>query len=913
MALTFTYAGKEPLPAETGLTAYQIWKYQVTGPSGDLKVQDRVALALPGDIDVRDPASYSTVPLLSGTFVERPAQSSRQYVGRTITAAGSATIAFVAPEAESTCEVLLLKARPSEDAGWVSQPFKTSVADTPSHARVMTTPKRGPLVFGGRPLAEFRGTLPYASELMGIYQPLAGWLGAQSTLRLAAGNAVRNVEQFSESDARDLSNEVLAAVAERFAAIQGVLSPVGVVNLFRQYFFQFDTFLGPPTEHVWLSPGGMVELVETSTRRTLVEKTAEQAEETTRKTEESLTQQDDVADAIKEENANETKLGVSLTGGVSTPVYHADASASFSTGHTVRKSSEETHKRSRSQSAKVSSEIKRNYKTTFKTVTETTDTSSRRYVLKNDTAALVNYELRRKMRKVGVQLQHIGSRLCWQIYLDDPGRELGLGDMVSAVPAPDLTTVKKPEAPAPLQPKVAEFIGNFPILKYPGTEDPPDEENADFVYLEFLPPQDPPKPIGLMSYDRAHHIIAEAPFSAEPPGPGYTLTSAAFKSAQSGGKPCKFVAYQCEVLDATTGKFRVIAQSLNVGDFNTLQLTFSLTWAPPATDPAQQQYQTELAAYNEQVRQLQREAYAQAVRDRLKLVSAMRPRPPEDLRSEERHTVYGQLIGKLSPLFDNPHFGSEMIRQTFDVDEMLYFVAPDFWRPSLGHKLPDKNTLGKYPVPRSPWVQEQTADDGCWVNQLPGSTVAGWYSHTDKAPDPEKRPKASCTLTPEWRVNYLITEETQPAPLGSSLGWLIQIDGDERRNAFLNAAWVKAVLPIRPGYEEKAIDWLAQTVEGQAAFDKAYPFQEGVDPDAYRDKKVGEVLRILAKNLRITNTEIENTLASEAVFESGFDPLSGGFRPADPYHIFDQWIEVLPTDQVAAVAVTYNPATGQQL
>nr|WTB35120.1 hypothetical protein OG781_41770 [Streptomyces sp. NBC_00830] len=312
MAITVTYQGKEKLPVVTGVTRYQIWSYQVSGP-GDIKAQERWALALPSDVDVRDPASYPGVQQLSGTFVERPAGSSRLYVGRTVTTAGSVTISFVAPEAAYDYEVLLLK-EPS-GGGWVSQPFKITGANSPSHGQVVTAPKRGPLVFGGRPLLEFRGTLPYATELMGIYQPLAGWLGAQSSMRLAPGYAAGSVEQFSESAARDLSDEALAAVAERFEAIQGVLSPVGLVNLYRQYFFEFDTFLGAPTQHVWLSPGGMVELVESSTRRTLVEKTAEQAEETTRKTEESLTEQDDVADAVKEENANETKLGVGVTGG----------------------------------------------------------------------------------------------------------------------------------------------------------------------------------------------------------------------------------------------------------------------------------------------------------------------------------------------------------------------------------------------------------------------------------------------------------------------------------------------------------------------------------------------------------------------------------------------------------------------
>ncbi|MFD2351144.1 hypothetical protein ACFSTC_20145 [Nonomuraea ferruginea] len=164
-----------------------------------------------------------------------------------------------------------------------------------------------------------------------------------------------------------------------------------------------------------------------------------------------------------------------------------------------------------------------------------------------------------------------------------------------------------------------------------------------------------------------------------------------------------------------------------------------------------------------------------------------RPRPSQDLRSEERQVIYGSLIHKLKPfeLFENQYLGSELLRQIFDVDEMLYFVAP------------------------------------------------GWYSHTDRtnAIDPGGH------ATDEWRVDYLITEQTQPAPLGSSLGWLIQIDGDARRNEFLNAAWAKAVLPVRPGREIAALEWLRQAnVEGEAALDLPYEFQEG-DPRPIRARR----------------------------------------------------------------------------
>ena len=53
----------------------------------------------------------------------------------------------------------------------------------------------------------------------------------------------------------------------------------------------------------------------------------------------------------------------------------------------------------------------------------------------------------------------------------------------------------------------------------------------------------------------------------------------------------------------------------------------------------------------------------------------------------------------------------------------------------------------------------------------------------------------------------------------------------------------------------------------------------------------------------------------DKVYEHGFYPLQGGFKATvgEDFELIDQWIEVVPTDQVAAVAVTYDPKTGRQL
>src|SRR4029079_14290404 len=69
----------------------------------------------------------------------------------------------------------------------------------------------------------------------------------------------------------------------------------------------------------------------------------------------------------------------------------------------------------------------------------------------------------------------------------------------------------------------------------------------------------------------------------------------------------------------------------------------------------------------------------------------------------------------------------------------------------------------------------------------------------------------------------------------------------------------------------------------------------------YHGRTTREVLFAMAAQLRDENADVANVLASETVFEKGFDPLEGGFvADGHPYEVFDQWIEVLPTEQVVA-------------
>ena len=264
----------------------------------------------------------------------------------------------------------------------------------------------------------------------------------------------------------------------------GALSPVGFVHLFRQYFFDLGTFLGEPVEHVWLAPGTTIELIEVSTRKS--HRRAHRGADRSRpaRAEHSTAVKDELSDAVKAENSSSTKLGVSTTNTVNYGVYQGTATVSLGLGLRAQGRARDAPRRtSREQAEKLSTEIKASFKSVFKTVTETTDTRSRRYVLQNPARTLVNYELRRKMRRVGVQMQDLGERLCWQVFVDDPARQLGLSELVHFAESPDLSqpqaarrpsacprrSSRRSSAPIPVHRRCATNDDNGPGADYGNT------------------------------------------------------------------------------------------------------------------------------------------------------------------------------------------------------------------------------------------------------------------------------------------------------------------------------------------------------------------------------------------------------------------------------------------------------------
>jgi len=276
------------------------------------------------------------------------------------------------------------------------------------------------------------------------------------------------------------------------------------------------------------------------------------------------------------------------------------------------------------------------------------------------------------------------------------------------------------------------------------------------------------------------HIVWIRQYKRQPPEHGYTLDESIQVVTQHTGT-CVAEARRIK----EDGLYEIRLNQVNFENQSTVNLKVTLVWNPPDQAEAEAKFKAETEKYNREKERLFKEAFIKAARERIKLASNIEPRPFEELREEERTVVYRKLIGDLLKVGINlenaktRHVASELISSMFDVEKMLYFVAPEWWRPKLHD---GSQSFGSFTVKGD----EISASSTTPITQ---ENIVSWGGLDEGRED-----------------NYFITEASQPAKLGSSLGWLLQLDGDNLRNAFLNAPWVKTVIPMRPGRELAALN-----------------------------------------------------------------------------------------------------------
>jgi hypothetical protein len=198
------------------------------------------------------------------------------------------------------------------------------------------------------------------------------------------------------------------------------------------------------------------------------------------------------------------------------------------------------------------------------------------------------------------------------------------------------------------------------------------------------------------------------------------------------------------------------------GDSLAVQVAYIYTWDPSPSVIAEWEAkrQAAVAAATEEALTRQFEQNKTLITEKSKI----KARPANDLRMEERYEVMNRMVSYLFGRGDDPSDPTpleiEYFHRYFDLEGIFTYTHPSWWKP--------RHASRKVGIDREA---------------------------------------------------YEVTADSEPAPLGSSLGWMIQLDGDRRRNELINSPWARVCLPMRPGREREAVSWLAKNLEGEVGYD----------------------------------------------------------------------------------------------
>ena len=607
-------------------------------------------------------------------------------------------------------------------------------------------------------------TIPMSvAARLGVQDPDFDFIDARDQLQKSLLEAAR--DWVRQPDGKDLMDIMVAATKvgrtqlphmwPSSISIHEALSPIGIAHYYRQLYFNKEEGVGPIEEAFTVAPLETLEVIYQTVKRQVHEEILEQGLEVVSESAVEEKNLDEVSDKVSSMVQQDVSASMSANASGSIGVWQAGASATASYSTSSQRSREYSTRRLKEVTKRASERITKSFSIKTRDVSELTETTSTRRVIRNESADPVSYGLRRVLRRVSVKVQDLGPRLVWQLYLRDPGTGLARSRFV-------------------------HFRETGPIS------------------VPDIPPGVPPRPSGGIESEssstsikwhagkKIYYVTIVVRPGADRDVSGVRIEN--ITDMEGGGKDDKAPAPHNEFDLGSTWDPAARTFTANVGilpgDSPTVQITYSYTWQPSASVLAawEAQRAAAVATLTEEalIKQFEQDKALITERSRIK------SRPANDLRQEERYEVMNRMVSYLFGRGDDPSEPTpleiEYFHRYFDIDGIFTYTHPSWWKPRFSSK---NVGLG--------------------------------------------------------REAYEITAESDPAPLGSSLGWLIQLDGDRRRNEFLNSPWARVCLPMRPGREREAILWLAKHMEGDVGFD----IEDGTlasllkDVEAYRSREAG--------------------------------------------------------------------------
>jgi hypothetical protein len=677
----------------------------------------------------------------------------------------------------------------------------------------------------GAPVAAAAPTIPFASDLvetspsyvsgsLGLVKPGFDFRGTRDGLFEAMVRAVNTFLGTGGGESR-----VAAAAPDQtfedifFAELQNVngvhmyeflprgrlmeaLSPIGVAHYFRQLYFNAREGVGPLEQAFTIAPLETLEVAYETVRRQIHEEVVEVGTETVSESAVETKNLDEVSDKVSSMIQRDSSASMSVNASGSIGVWQVGGSASANMSASSQRSREETSRRLKEVTRRASERITKTFSIRTRDVQDVTTTSITRRTIKNDSPEPVSYGLRRVLRRVLVKVQDLGPRLVWQVYIRNPGGGLARSRFVHFR---EQGPIAVPEIPPGLRPRPA---GGVDTGSTSSTVKRDTQRGVHFVALVIVSGAD--RRITAVSIDSITDLegggkddYAPSPINTNQWGQSWNPVTRTYS----------------------------VNIAILPGDALSVSVSYTYSWEPgqQVLDEWEAERKEAVAAATAAALNEQFEREKTLITERSKI----RPRPPADLRREERYEVMNRMVSQLFARGDDPSeptpLEMEYFHKFFDIDQMFTYTHPSWWKPRY----------------------------------TPVATGLG-------------------------RPAYEITAESEPAPLGSSLGWVVQLDGDSRRNEFLNSPWVRACFPIRPNQEEEALTWLATHVEGELGYD---PTQEPL-------KTALDSIKLIREN----QVALGQNGFDFVTVDSPVDTPTGPLMPQNVFPIVDEFEVTVPTE-----------------
>jgi hypothetical protein len=578
------------------------------------------------------------------------------------------------------------------------------------------------------------------------------------------------------------------------------VTPLGMMHRYRQHFFYGPLLRGKCNEIRSVAPFETLEVITASTRTDSIEDSIVNELEVTQSTENTSKNSIDLTERVANTVARVATTNISANGSYNALVWNASGEASQSVTDSTTSSTERISKKLSEITTKQAETIRKKTTTSTRVTKTTTDSITSRHAFENKTDTPMVLGLYSVGHKIESQIQTLGAQLVWQTKVDNPGVTLARSLFLDKVVTPAKIGVTRVSRRASVTTTLHAITSNVYIA-----------EAIETAFDAEIPKESVLRATQhfIAAKKAIEHLIAAKkqsdgtlkPLDLKWPENTYQNLDSSKTATLVPGKPI----VEAKVLHAAN---RLICNHPG-GNHGSIHDESSGVRGLPSSSNAELPIGTGGIVNDITIPHLTEHNNSFTLHFIIEFDIPIVLSTGDDFKADD-------------PL-------SEKAKRKSDIDTLEKQLSQKYQRPRAGLLLEERKTLLANKI-------------ATLVRGIPGVTSNSnamqlLYLRISEIFEIDQLFYDANTF--EYDEAVRIAQGTQPPrnpygihtaikdgdliPAGSSLGWEHQIDGDFQRDMFLNAPFAWVCLPVKPGKEAAANEFLEDfgVVVGQPArFDK---------------------------------------------------------------------------------------------